>query len=388
MLPCIAKAQKNDGEIGHTLYFVGDAGEPDIINQPLGNALRKKVEQSGPNTTVIYLGDNIYPKGMPDENTRGRELAEQIIGTQTQWIRGLDAKGIFIPGNHDWQRGKKRGYSYLKNQQQWVDSLNTENIIFLPRDGCPGPIEVPLTDQSALVILDTQWPLHPWDKPETDSDCEAKTPADLWALLGDVFNRNKGKRIILAGHHPLISYGEHGGIFKFKDHIFPLTSLKSKLYIPLPIVGSIYPLYRKWFGNIQDISHTQYKDMSAVLRKLMADYPGTIYTSGHEHALQYIEKDSTHFIVSGSGSKTTFVKKKKFSLYAGSVTGFVKLVVYKDGSAKIEFWRVDQNFPEGIKTFEIDLPLYPPKAAIPCLERHVYSHCQSKSKHSLSLLQG
>ncbi len=352
ILPATLAAQVEPAVVAHTLYLVGDAGEPSIVGQPLGNVLNKKIIESGSHTTVLFLGDNIYPAGMPDQGARNRREAEEIMGAQTDWLAGSKAGGIFIPGNHDWQKGRKRGRAYVNNQQRWVDSLKLAHITFLPRDGCPGPVEIPLTDNSVLVILDTQWFLHPWDKPGEDSDCESKDPAGLWILLHDIFTRNEGKRIIIAAHHPLISYGEHGGIFKMKDHLFPLTSLKSNLYIPLPLLGSIYPMYRKWFGNVQDISHPQYRELSKNLRSLMAKYPGTIYASGHEHALEYITRDSTHFVVSGSGSKTTYVKKKAYAEYAEPVRGFVKLTILTNGAVTLEYWQADGDVPDGALRFK------------------------------------
>lgn len=350
-LPSLVLSQGQQGKVVYTLYLVGDSGEPVIADQPLGNVLRQQVKESGRNTTLIYLGDNIYPKGMPDKSAKSRGLAEKIIKTQTAWVQGLDANGIFVPGNHDWQRGRRKGISYIQNQQQWVDSLNDKNIILLPRDGCAGPVEIPLTDKTVLLILDTQWLLHPWDKPGEESPCEAKSAAEAWVLLSDVFARNADKRIIVAAHHPLITHGEHGGVFQLKDHIFPLTSLKPSLYIPLPVIGSIYPLYRKWFGNVQDVAHPVYKKMSMLIQELMAQHPGSIYAAGHEHALQYLVKDSAYFIVSGSGSKTSFVKQKKYSRYAAAVNGFVKMNLYEDGSVGVGFWQVDKKFPAGKEVF-------------------------------------
>lgn len=341
---------KNDSVI-YTLYLVGDSGEPIIVDQPLGGVLRQQVKQSAGKATVLFLGDNIYPKGMPDRTSENRALAETILNSQVQWVRGLDAKGIFVPGNHDWQRGKRNGFTYIQNQQQWLDSLHDNNIMLLPRDGCPGPVEIPLTDKAVLVILDTQWFLHPWDKPGEGSNCEVKNSTEALALLSDVFARNANKRVILAAHHPLITHGEHGGVFLLKDHIFPFTVLNPKLYIPLPIIGSVYPLYRKWFGDIQDVKHPIYKKMSQLVQQLMAEYPGSIYTAGHEHALQYLVKDSSHFIVSGSGSKTSFVKQKKYSRYAAAVNGFAKLEIYANGSVEVRFWQVDNEFPQGKEVF-------------------------------------
>jgi hypothetical protein len=174
------------------------------------------------------------------------------------------------------------------NQQLWLDSLKDERITLLPRDGCPGPVEIPLTDAATLIILDTQWFLHPWGKPDEEGPCDAKTAADALVLLNDALSRNAGKRIIVAAHHPLITYGEHGGTFSVKDHLFPFTAINAKLYIPMPVIGSLYPIYRSWLGDIQDTAHPLNKELTRSISSLLAEYPGSIYVAGHEHSLQAI----------------------------------------------------------------------------------------------------
>ena len=347
--------QNQQGQVTYTLYLVGDSGEPEIKQHPLGGILRQQIKESGANTTLVYLGDNIYPNGMPDRGHKDRLEAEEIMMAQTNWIQGLDATGIFVPGNHDWKRGKRNGLSSIKNQQEWLDSLHQKTITLLPRDGCPGPVEIPLGDKAVLVILNTQWFLHRWEKP-TAGECVAGSSGEVFARLGEIFKRNDGKRIILAAHHPIATYGEHGGIFPLKQHIFPLTALSPMLYVPIPIIGSIYPFYRKWIGDYQDIAHPSYREMIASIEKVMQQYPGNIYVAGHEHALQYILKDGSYFIGSGSGSKTSFVKKKEFARFAQAVNGFVKLKIYEDGSINIGFWQVDKNFREGKEIFTDTMP--------------------------------
>ncbi|HXR80628.1 MAG TPA: hypothetical protein VN763_06905, partial [Saprospiraceae bacterium] len=176
-------------------------------------------------------------------------------------------------------------------------------------------------------------------------------------MLNDIFIRNATKRIIIAAHHPLITYGEHGGVFTLKDHLFPFTSKNPKLYIPLPVIGSLYPLYRKWMGDIQDTSHPLYKEMAQGISSLMARYPGTIYAAGHEHALEAIVKDNSYFVVSGAGVKTTVVKKKKYSRFAASTTGFVKADIFKNGSVQLTYFQVDAGFPKGKVVFTDSLPV-------------------------------
>lgn len=327
----------------HALYLVGDAGEP-LKSNPVGTALRDQIESDAVPSTVLFLGDNIYPKGMPPRNPKNRRsIAEGILADQIDWVQGTGAQAIFIPGNHDWKRGARGGLDAIRNQQQFIDTLNEDKITFLPRDGCAGPVEIPLTDKVVLVIFDSQWLLHAWEKPGEESSCETKTAADLFSALEDIFSRHPDKRIILAAHHPVISYGAHGGVYNLKSHIFPLTDLCPDLYLPLPLVGSIYPLYRKWFGNVQDLAHPLYRSYSQAIMGLMKESPGSLHVSGHEHALQYARGGQSHFIVSGSGAKVNHVKKKGLSRYAEPVTGYVKLDIMKDGTIVFSFVHAEMD---------------------------------------------
>lgn len=346
-----ALAQERDTAAAHTLFLIGDGGEPYVKDDPMGDVVREKIRLAGENATVVFLGDNIYPAGLPEKASRKYALAESSLRTQVDFVLGLPAKGIFIPGNHDWQHWGRKGLEYLRNQQQWLDSLKDEKITLLPRNGCPGPVQIALDDKNLLVILDTQWFLHQWDKPKDAALCQAATTADVLTMVEDIFRSNRDKRIIVAGHHPLITYGEHGGVFTWKAHLFPLEEITQYLYIPLPVIGSIYPLYRKWFGHLQDTPHPVYREFSKSLQRIMRKYPGSFYVAGHEHALQYIVKDSTHFIVSGSASKTEYVKKKGHAVFAKDIRGFSRLSLLKDGDVIITFFQVDEENPEGRQAF-------------------------------------
>lgn len=359
VLVCEVFAQESDSTVVHTLFLVGDAGEPHIKDTPFGAVLAKRVAAAGASSTVVFLGDNIYPRGLPDRDSPFYEEAEFILKTQTDFIQGLDTKTIFIPGNHDWQRWGRRGLDYVLNQQQWIDSLRNDDITLLPRDGCPGPVQVSLNAETLLVILDTQWFLHQWDKTREDVVCNATTTAEVMMMVEDIFLRNPGKRIILAAHHPLITYGEHGGIFTWKAHIFPLEEMSKGLYIPLPVLGSIYPLYRKWLGHIQDTQHPTYEVFGDALQRIMRHYPGAVYVAGHEHGLQYILKDSTHFIVSGSAAKTEYIKQKGYAVYADDILGFAELSILSNGDISLAFVEVDDRYPEGRAVFHTTIPAVP-----------------------------
>ncbi|HEY0742490.1 MAG TPA: hypothetical protein VGD40_13540, partial [Chryseosolibacter sp.] len=351
LIPQLNFAQ-GSGEVVHTLFLVGDAGEPLVTKSPIGKVLRKQVSEAGSKATVLYLGDNIYPSGLSDPLSKSRLVGEEVLKTQVSWIQGLEAKGIFIPGNHDWAHWGRKGWDYIRAQQAWLDSLHDENITLLPRDGCPGPVEVSISKKAVLVIIDTQWFLHQHDKPGLESSCDGKTTAEVLALLADVFEKNYDKRIIVAAHHPLITYGDHGGIFSWKDHLFPLTDLNPNLYVPMPVIGSFYPVYRKYFGHIQDTVHPLYQEFASAIHDLLKSYPGSMYVAGHEHALQHIVKDSTHYIVSGSASKYSDVKQKGFAKFAEGVMGFGRLQVLASGEIHLQFFQVDETAPGGKEIYQ------------------------------------
>lgn len=343
----------------NTLFLVGDGGEPYVKDSPLGKVLSTKLAEAGPNSMVLFLGDNIYPAGLPDSTSPKYRRAEASLRTQVDFLSGHDTRAIFIPGNHDWQHWGKRGLEYVHNQQRWIDSLKDSRITMLPRNGCPGPVQVPLNDKNLLVIVDTQWFIHQWDKPRDADLCGASNTKDVLLMVEDIFRANPDKRIIIAAHHPLITYGEHGGVFHWTTHLFPLREISDHLYLPLPVLGSIYPLYRSTLGHLQDTPHPLYKQFATALRGIMAEHPGSLFLAGHEHALQHIVRDSTHFIVSGSASKTEWVKKKGYAVFAEDVNGFVQVDLNADGSVAIKVFRVDENVPDGEEVHSATVPARP-----------------------------
>ena len=351
-----AIAQNSDPIIAHRLFLVGDAGEQYVRETRMGRVVRKHLGESAENATVVFLGDNIYPAGLSDKGSATYDREQAILREQVSWVEGTGSRAVFVPGNHDWQHWGKKGLQYVKNQQSWFDSLQNPLFSFLPRENCPGPVEISLGGPNLLIILDTQWFLHKWEKPGEGSSCDAKTRGQVIESLGKIIARNPGKRVIIAGHHPLVTYGDHGGVFTWKDHLFPLTDLRPYLYVPLPVIGSIYPLYRKLFGHVQDTRHPLYREFREPIQELLKKHPGNLYVAGHEHALQHIVRDSTHFIVSGGGAKHTSVKHKRHARFVAGATGFVQADLYADGSMLIRIIQVDRKHPDGTEIYNTIIP--------------------------------
>ncbi|MEO1253622.1 MAG: BamA/TamA family outer membrane protein, partial [Bacteroidota bacterium] len=204
--------------------------------------------------------------------------------------------------------------------------FNGQNV-FLPTGGCPGPIEIPMSEKSTLILLNTQYFLYGWDKPDEDDNCGNKSTIEALEDLKVMVERNAGKHILIAAHHPVFTYGEHNGNFSLKDQMKPF-----------PILGSLQPLFRKLIGNIQDNTHPKYRAVMKQVIVAMDEAEDVIYACGHEHSLQLIQREGHHFIVSGSGSKTSHVKKEKGSLFAKEEQGFAILDLERDGDATVAYW--------------------------------------------------
>ncbi len=144
----------------------------------------------------------------------------------------------------------------------------------------------------------------------------------------------------------------HGGSFKLTDHIFPLRNLESWLWIPLPIIGSLYPYARQMGISNQDISGRKYQEMRRAFERAFAAHPPLVIASGHDHDLQVIRggrprvTNATYQLVSGAGilGHASLVRDIEGTLFAREAAGFMRLDVTRDGRVRLSVTTV---VPEG-----------------------------------------
>jgi hypothetical protein len=327
------------------IVLIGDAGKLNYGRQPVIDAAKRLVPFDE-KTTVLFLGDNLYKTGLPEDFLPGYKNAKEVLDSQINIARGTKAKVIFIPGNHDWTDGSPNGLENVKRQEAYINMLGNENVKYIPSDGCPGPVEYKISDDVLLVLYDSQWFIQKGEKPGIESDCPYKTPEQFYSELDDILSANTDKLIILAGHHTLKSYGIHGGNFGVKQHIFPFTDYNPNLWIPLPVIGTIYPIARGIFGTPEDLKHPAYANMIRDVERIVKPYPNIIFVSGHEHNLQLIKDSSRYYVVSGAGAKKTRVSKNKKVLYAAESFGFSTLEISKNKNVHIDFYTVDADSTE------------------------------------------
>jgi hypothetical protein len=324
---------ENEDRILHTVLLIGDAGAPRLDGKDhMLNLLKREIEEAPEEHTTIFLGDNIYPRGLPPKGHRLRDISEKRLEAQMELFNNYKGNVYFVSGNHDWNKGKRNGYAYLQRQEKYVKEYMKRGQNYLPPNGCPGPTEVHLNDNLMILFVNTQWWIQRGYRPIGKTcDCCAESESHFFELFEKSIKQNQHKHILVAAHHPLYSNALHGGRFTTKHHVFPLTAIHKRLLLPIPVAGSLYPLYRKLFGAYEDMSHPRYKRMRKNLLRIIKKYKNIIYSAGHDHNLQYFQKGTNHFIVSGAGSKVGFVKHGRKSTFTHAHRGLFKLEYHSNG---------------------------------------------------------
>lgn len=373
-----------DAEVTHRLLLIGDAGDPDPAGEPSLLALARQVSRIPERTTVVYLGDNVYERGMPppappaDDVTEAavevakalvsdvfqtREQAERILNAQIAPVRGTKARAVFVPGNHDWDQFQSGGRERILAQEAFLRGVRDSekvDVMWLPAAGCPGPVSVPLGKYGALIAVDTQWWLETRQKEkvgpdQNPSNCPYVTEQAVQdAMLEQLRSAAaEGRRAIVVGHHPLATKGAHSGFVEPLTHLFPalIGAAYVPVYVewlPMPVLGSVVVGVR-WCcsPSAQDAPNSLNERMRAEVMQPMieAERHGAAplaYAAGHDHDLQVFASPAgpPFLLVSGLGSsaKASPVGSNRRTLFAHSNSqrpGFMQVDFLEDKRVRL-----------------------------------------------------
>lgn len=244
-----------ESEVG--LVFFGDGGTDARGPQRVAEAVARFCATERCDF-VALLGDNIYPDGVsaiddPQWQRKFEELYE-----------GLDLRFRPALGNHDHRGDTDAQVSYSSVSVRWDMPDHYYDFDLGP---------------AAFFVLDT----------------EAMGLRQRWWLRRGL-RRSDAEWNVVYGHHPLLSYGSHGG----------------------------EPSLQRRIGRL-------------VHRR--ADF----YLSGHDHSQQVLEGGRTVYVVMGSGgSKPTPVGTGPETRFAQSARGFGHLLL-REGSATLTVVGADDS---------------------------------------------
>jgi hypothetical protein len=338
------------------IFLIGDAGSKAYDGEPVLQELALQSDSLRPvRQFVVFLGDNVYPRGVPPVGHPNRDDAERRLAAQVLAIRKGSAQGLLIPGNHDWDRQGRDGWNSIRRQDSLVRRFGGGDVRLAPSGGCPGPDVIDLGTHVRLIALDTEWWVHNDVKPYGDSSpCPTKTEEEVADSLAGAL-RDKGQRLaIVLTHHPMRSGGTHGGAFTLGDHIFPLRNWKPWMWLPLPVIGSLYPFARQMGISNQDVTGSRYSRMRLAFERAFYQQPPLVIASGHDHDLQVIRGGRSgitwagYQLVSGAGilGHESVVRNVEGSLFKREAAGFMRLDVTRDGRVRLSVTTV---VPEGTR---------------------------------------
>jgi hypothetical protein len=396
--------------IDHRVVLIGDTGAPNPDGEPVLQLLAQRVRIMPERTTIVFLGDIVYERGMPAPVTAAekpldavadaidvvlpdvlasRQEAEKQVRAQLSVVAGTKVRAVFVAGNHDWDQFEAEGgwdrilalESFIRAEAE-ADGVN---VSLTPSGGCPGPVVVPLGKRGAVIALDTQW----WIETRKDgkptpnrnpTNCPYVTEEDVRArLLADLEAAARaGRWTIVAAHHPLDTEGPHGGFADFRSHLFPLRAIRHYLpfwldWVPIPLLGSMSVWFRECCSpSGQDMSHRRNRHMRRSLKFTFGDaqkkgVAPLVYAAGHDHSLQVFDGSPHHTrytLVSGMGSRSSDVGSNRRTLFAHSnplEPGFMEIDFLRDGSARLAVWEHDGKHAEGVEVFSLLLADGPPR---------------------------
>ena len=335
-------------EIVTSIFLLGDAGTGDQAEpDPNLVELTRQATASPRGSLIVFLGDNLYPNGLVAEDDPLRAKGERRLERQLDVARKSQRRAIFVAGNHDWERWGAGGLGAIGRVSEFLRERVKGLSIQLPDSACPGPVTVDVGTMVRMVFLDTQWWLHSHDKPYgTTSRCRATTEDQVIEQLTATLASAGNRHVIVAAHHPLASGGEHGGRYGLSRHLFPLRGWKRWLWIPVPILGSIYPMARKLGITSQDLSNGRNEYMRRRFGEAFAAHPPLLYAAGHDHNLQVFKGPYAKYsIVSGAGviNHEEGVGWKKETIYAEAAPGFMRVDVDRQGRVRLSVTKTEKT---------------------------------------------
>ncbi len=348
-----AETPPERSDLAYRIFLIGDiAASEDRAG--LG-VLEAQLAEAEENSTVVFLGDQLR-RPLPDSLAADRTEAEQPLLDVVEAVEGYPGRVVVIPGDGEWRDGDA-----LEDEADFLMARLGENV-FVPEDGLPGPVNLKLADGIRLLALDTEWWLQDADsRPAGEvGDFDVESELDVLIALTELLAEYDDDRIIVVGHHPVFSNGERGGHYSLRQHLFPLTEVWEPLYLPLPVIGSVYPLLRGYFGGREDFSGSDYRTFRESLPAAIEEHDGVVYAAAHEHGLQYTPfrtdaLELQHHITSGGGSTRGSFAGGFGAGFAHASQGFASIQFYEDGTMWLEFWEPDAGNPQGRLAFRTQL---------------------------------
>ncbi len=330
----------------HSLYLIGDTGDPDKgTANPVLTALEQQLDVASEESSLVFLGNQVYHQGLPKKQDNDRQLAEVLLQEQLDILSDYKGNSYFISGQKDWNNGREGGLKAVRRQEDYIESYfeGRDNIKMYPGKGCADPKVVKVDKDLVFLFLNTQWWIQNWSNEKgINEGCDIQSRYDLLQSIQEEFVKYKNDQIVVFMHHPIVSNGVHDGHFSLQHHIFPFKE-SDNINIPMPVVGSFVSLYRNITGGKQDLRNAHYQELMMGIDQLAKSLRvNVVFAAAHDKGLQHFDTDRIQYIISGGGSKTNRTVKGNGASFTQQAKGFARIDFYKNMEAWLYFYSVDE----------------------------------------------
>ena len=317
LIPIISQAQQipihpEQKKISHSFFISANTGlseNQDVLQAIVKNAKTVK------NPALLLVGNVTTHDGFTGTEKNKEFLRKDLLSPLEQF----PGKIIFAPGTNEWNSAAPQSIDDLES------FLQEGNQEFWPDDGCPRERE-PLGDDVVIISIDSQWYLENWDNhPDMNNECDLNSREQFFVEFKDDLKDSQGKTAVVLLHHPVMS-------------------------------NSKMPFFRQITGATpQSFQNQKYRELRGRMETLASLFNDVIFVSGADHNLQYLHNGRNPQIISGAaGDETHPVRLRKDGKFVSGEPGYAKLIVYEDGSSKVEFYSLKNEFSEELFSEEID----------------------------------
>ncbi len=242
----------------------------------------------------------------------------------------------FLPGDVVWE-STDDWHQVRTLEKRMRQAWGKETEWQLPSGGCPGPDWFSPDSSFTLMALNSTWFLRDNRRRPSESDaaCPYYNNTESWDETDDFLEAHPDRNILVAGHHPVISYGQYAGFRQWRRHLFPFGANPETRWLPLPLLGSFYKAYRRNVGWPEDLTTRPALEYARRMKRVFMGYESLVYVSAHEHDLQVLRIGNNYFLNSGSMSVGRPVSSGPETVYSSERRGYMELAYFPDGAAML-----------------------------------------------------